>query len=406
MLASIKLFEGERLTKNGYPIKVELFYSNKQRPRKTIGHSLSEFWDAAKSEPFKEHPNYFELLPIVLDYNAKITKINYGNFTFEEAKVILFAGDKKVPKMVDTGFFPFLDVFIRKKETKGESTQKFTDLKSVLKKYTNKQDIQINDITYEWLDAFSMHKLQTGCNQGGLMTYLRAMRTVYKEAQRHTSLNIKPDNPFLGIIKTPITKEVVELTPGQIKLLLKFEPNPSTTQAAYSKMKRNIAVWYFQFLIGGCDYVDVALLKWTDINKDGRIRFKRYKNRNMQNGGVTVNNFLNKKALKIIEDFGTKDNERIFAFIPDPKSVETYRNFRGNVNRSLGIICKQAGVPRVTTKSTRYIFRTYAGEKLIHDLVVMKLQGHTPEGVTYRYQGAISTKVQDKAHKKILKLKI
>lgn len=403
MIATIKLITSQRPSKNGFPVIVELFESPQQRPRKTIGHSFPEFWNEIKSEPFKEHPNFFDLLPVVLDYNAKITKINYGDYSFEDAKAILFGKEKISVKTVDIGFFDFLDAFIKKKETKGESTQKFTDLKSVLKKYTNNTDFKINELTYEWLDAFSMNKLQTGCNQGGLMTYLRAMRTVYKEAQRHTSLKIKPDNPFLGMIKTTVTKEVLELTPGQINLLLNFEAKPSTTEAAHYKMKRNIAVWYFQFLIGGSDYVDIALLKWRDVKED-RIQFKRYKNRNMLNGGVTINNFLNKDARAIIDNFGTKDNERIFSFIPDPKNEESYKNFRNNVNRSLGTICKQVGVPRITTKSTRYIFRTYAGEKLIHDLVVMKLQGHTPEGVTYRYQGSISTKVQDKAHKKIVKM--
>lgn len=405
MLATIKLFDTEKLTKKGYPIKVELFYSNKKRPRKTIGHSLTEYWNAEKSEPRKEHPNYYDLLPVLLDYHAKITKINYGSYTFEEAKGILFGESIAKVKKLDATFFVFLDAFVKKKEIKGESIQRFTNLKSTLKKYTNNEDFKINDITYEWLDDFCINKLQTTrLKQGGLMTYLRAMRTVYKEAQRHSSLHIKPGNPFLGIIKTPVTvKEVVELTPGQVNLLLNFEPKPPTSKAAQKRMKRNIAVWHFQFLIGGCDYVDIALLKWSDI-KEGRIRFKRYKNRNMHNGGVIINNFMNETALHIIENFGTKNNDRIFGFIPDPKNTEAYQSFRGSVNYSLANICKQADVPKVTTKSTRYIFRTYAGEKLIHDLVVMKLQGHTPAGVTYRYQGSISPKVQDKAHRKIIKV--
>ncbi|WP_323028427.1 phage integrase SAM-like domain-containing protein [Gelidibacter japonicus] len=405
MIASIKLFETETVTKKGFPIKVELFYSNKKRRRKTIGHSLPQFWNALKQEPFKEHPSYFDLLPVVLEYHSKIAKINYGNYTFDEAYSILFGDVKIKPKTdpIDIGFLSFLDTFIQKKETKGESIKKFTELKSVLNAYTGNKDFPINDLTYEWLDDFSMQKLQTGCGQGGLMTYLRAMRTVYKEAQRRTSLKVKADNPFLGIIKTTVTKQMVELSPDQINELLNFKPDPSTTDDSAYKMKRNIAVWHFQFLIGGCDYVDIALLKWSDI-KDKRIHFKRHKNRNMQNGGVTVNNFLTKTAREVIETYGNKKTDRIFSFIPDPSTGDVYHNFRGNINRSLSLICKQANVPRVTTKSTRYIFRTYAGEKLIHDLIIMKLQGHTPEGVTYRYQGSISPKVQDKAHKKIVKV--
>ena len=50
----------------------------------------------------------------------------------------------------------------------------------------------------------------------------------------------------------------------------------------------------------------------------------------------------------------------------------------------------------------RYIFRTYAGELLIHDLIVTKIQGHRPSGVTYGYQGKISFDVQDREHLKII----
>lgn len=405
MIATIKLFEAEKLTKKGYPIKVELFYSNKKRPRKTIGHSLPQFWNTLKQIPFKEHPNYYDLLPVVLDCHAKVAKINYGNYTFEEAYNILFVDKMNRPKneTKEVGFISFLNDFIEKKETKGESIQKFIDLKSVLNTYTDNKDFQINDITYEWLDDFSLQKLQTGCGQGGLMTYLRAMRTVYKEAQRRTSLKIKTDNPFIGTIKATTTKQVVELSPDQINSFLNFKCKPSTTENSEYKMKRNIAVWYFQFLIGGCDYVDIALLKWRDV-KDKRIQFKRHKNRNMQNGGVVVSNYLFKEARQIIENYGNKNAERIFDFIPDPNDAINYKNFRNNINRSLSAVAKHTNVPKVTTKSTRYIFRTYAGEKLIHDLIIMKLQGHTPEGVTYRYQGAISPKVQDKAHKKIINM--
>lgn len=404
MIATLKLITSQRQGKNGYPIIVELFDTLKNRPRKTIGHSLPQFWNEQKSIPFKEHPNYYGLLPIVLEYKSKITKINYGDYDFDAAYNILFGETADRPKISKAlGFISFLDMFISNKTTKNESIQKFIDLKSVLNTYTSNADFPINDITYEWLNDFSLQKLSTGCGQGGLMTYLRAMRTVYKEAQRRTSLKVNPGNPFSGIIKTTPTKQVIELTPVQINAFLNFECKPSTTEASAFKMKRNVAVWYFQFLIGGCDYVDIALLKWNGL-KDKRIQFKRYKNRNMQNGGVTVNNYLNNQARAIIDLYGDKKTERIFSFIPDPVNAgDSYKNFRGNVNRSLATIAKQTNVPKVTTKSTRYIFRTYAGELLIHDLIIMKLQGHTPEGVTYRYQGSISTKVQDKAHKKIIK---
>ena len=70
--------------------------------------------------------------------------------------------------------------------------------------------------------------------------------------------------------------------------------------------------------------------------------------------------------------------------------------------RSLERIAKSAGIPHVTLKSPRFIFRTMAGELLIHDILVAKIMGHKLEGITYRYQSSISKKVQDQAHLKII----
>lgn len=99
-----------------------------------------------------------------------------------------------------------------------------------------------------------------------------------------------------------------------------------------------------------------------------------------------------------------KKSDRVFSFIPDPeKDRVKYSYFIRAVNRSLSKISETLELKEnISTRSVRYIFRTTAGELLIHDLIVMKLQGHTPEGVTYSYQGIIPKEKIDEMHKKII----
>ncbi|MGE5944083.1 MAG: phage integrase SAM-like domain-containing protein [Flavobacteriales bacterium] len=394
-----------KTTKNGHPIYVELFISAKNRPRKIIGYSQLHFWDAENNNLLKQHPEYHLLLPKILDYKAKCIKIDYGDYSPEEAKNILFdIKDASNDESKQAMFLDFFDIRIKEKKAKGESHESYSDVKKIILKYIDpKTDIPINAITYEWLNAFILYAISTTrCEMGGAMSYLRTMRAVYKEAQRRTSLKVKQDNPFLGIMKTPTPKAVIEITPNQLKLDTEYKSNTTNKKSA-AVSERNFKLLLFQFYIGGHDLADVALLKWKQI-KNNRVVFRRYKNRNKTNGGPLVDNKLFAEALNIIEAYGNKETDRVFSFIPSPiKNQKEYSYFRRTYNRSLEAISKNKNLPEyLKSKSTRYLFRTYSGELLIHNLIVMKLQGHTPEGITYNYQGSISYQVMDDAHRKII----
>lgn len=403
MRASIKYLSSQRESSNGFPICVELIY-HKKRLRKTIGNSFPQFWDDEHKQPFKEHPAYYDLASTLLYYKSKIHKVNFGRITFEEAKAILFEGDVESKAFKDIGIIEFFKIRINEKILKKESYRAYAGVQQVLEKYLSR-DIPINEITYEWLNAFVLHKLRTGCKEGGVMSYLRTMRAVYKEAQRRTSLRIKQDNPFTGIIKSTTTKPVIKLSCEELHTLHTFVPKKFTSIKTRERIKQVIDVFLFQFYIGGHDYVDIASLTWENVKND-RIKFQRYKLRNKKNGGPIIDNLLSPEALQIIEAHGTKNEERIFSFIPNPKThPKDYQFYQKNINRTLKLVSESLEFRNIMkTKSPRYIFRTYAGELLIHDLIIMKLQGHTPQGVTFNYQGAISYKVIDESHIKILNI--
>lgn len=73
----------------------------------------------------------------------------------------------------------------------------FIEIKKYVKDYII-EDEPINNIDYEWINGFKLFKKNAPV---GINSYLKAIRAVYKEAQRRPSLNVKSDNPFLGTIK-------------------------------------------------------------------------------------------------------------------------------------------------------------------------------------------------------------
>lgn len=393
MRASIKTLKN----KNGeLDIFVELFLDNKNRPRKKIGSTHPRHWDNENKEIFNTHPFYKLLFPTIKLYHSRIAQVNFGDYSFEAAKKILFTGDENHQE----DFLQFYKKFISERKLLGQNIAMFELVYSELVKFSG-DSIPFSSINYEWLQKFIIYKKGLGTGTAGVNTYLRTIKSVYREAQRRTSLGVPPGNPFDGLIKNVAPKPRPLITPEHLREIFNFTPLPSTTHHNQKIMLRNIAMFRFQLLIGGHDYADIASLKWENI-QGGRLVFKRFKNRNKNYGGEEISNIIVPEAQAIINKYGTKNKDRIFGFIPEPGNYDKYRQYCRGIARSLERIAKSAGIPHVTLKSPRFIFRTMAGELLIHDILVAKIMGHKLEGITYRYQSSISKKVQDQAHLKII----
>ena len=405
--------------KQGYPIKIRI--TNKGTKYIPLGlYSMAEDWD--DGNVIGSHPDYRKL-------NNKITKrklqllqeIEYCNdneLDLDQSVVVIENGiqdnkdteiyvlKQKIARLErhsKIGLLEFFDVRIREKIKVGESVSHYINVKNIVKNFSV-DDINMNQVTYEWLNSFVLHQLSGRCNRAGVNSYLETIRAVYKEAQRRGSLMVKQDNPFIGHIKPAVKRPIIKIDSQDLQKLISFNPEKSPTRIAAYKQKRNVALWLFQFYIGGHDYVDIALLKWSDI-KEGRVRFKRYKNRNKPDGGMMADNRLFREAREIISAYGTPKNRRIFGFIPDPVNFpKKYIHYRKNVNRSLRIICEKLDIDNpVKTKSPRYVFRTRAGELKINDFTVMQIQAHKAVGITFNYQLALPYRVIDKAHRKIIR---
>ncbi len=405
MKASINLLTKQRVTSKGYPIVVKLFYNSQNKPSKNIGHSFEEDWDFQEKKTRVTHPEHFELLPKILNYHAKIIKINNNNYSFDDARSLLF-GPIVQKSNNNTKFISFFDVFIKELKAKNKSTRMHEQVRNILYNYLDGKDIEINDVTYEWLNKFMIDKIKPGTNGSGVMTYLSKMRTVFKEAQRRESLKVKSINPFSGLIETvPRKKDVIDIEPEELKKLFNYQPKKGTSKKNNLVTQRNIELLLLQFYLGGIDYADLALLEWSKM-KNKRIKFKRYKNRSKKSYYVTADNMITPEALAIIEKYGTKDSDRIFSFIPNPfpEGNDDYPNNRRTFNKSIAKVCENLKIPKMSSKSMRYVFRTFAGNLFIHDLIVMNLQAHKSESVSHRYQGKIPNDIKDKEHQKIIDL--
>lgn len=415
------ILDKRRKAKNGYPVKIRIYDSRAAKGNTKSRHyvNLNIYQDREelqltanlKRREFDLYEQVKYCNENFLNLTESISIISNGipidNIDIEiqvlEKRLELLKKQKRTVKEV--GLIEFGNILIAERKVMSKPTRSHELTLLRVSQYIATDDIPLNSITKEWINNFDLYGKSRGLKDTSIYTYISLIKAIYKEAQTRESLNIKPDNPFLKLRVFKKEKKASELSLENLKSLIGVK---QTDVRKGDKFKTvTIAnLLLFQFAIGGHDLIDMAVLEWSNI-KDGRIKFKRYKNRYKPSEGEEVDNKLNDFAIEFLNTYGDKTSNRIFSFIPDPrKDDDLYRKYQVSLNTNtylkLTRIIKTDN--KITTKSTRYLFRTSAGNLLINDLVIMKLQGHAPKGVTFGYQGSLNYEVQDREHQKILDL--
>ncbi|MEL4307387.1 phage integrase SAM-like domain-containing protein [Joostella sp. CR20] len=403
MIKATIIVDTRRKTKNGYPIKIRV--RDSERNDKIIPlYTYSQTKKLKQTATIIErNANLIKELKYCndnkLDFETSLRVIE-GGVTEETEIIVLKHKLERLEQSNSVDWIKFIKQIAEEKRLEGKSTQAYEDIIREFKPFQVMKPLRLSDITFEWVSKFIVYKRRTGCNDGGLSYYLRTSSIVWNQAKKRKKT--KEDNPFVGHgIKRSKGKELDTYTPEDIKKLFGYESMYTPKNQMY-KVTRNIEIFLFQIAIGGHDYADIANLKWTNIHKD-RIKFKRFKQRNKNVSNPLVDNKLSEFALSIIDKYGDKESERIFSFIPNPETKK-YTMYRSRVGKSLNTVSKKLGIGALATKTPRYIFRTFAGQLLLSDLIIMNIQGHVPEGTTFGYQGNIPYEVQDKEHDKVLDL--
>ncbi|SFW11326.1 hypothetical protein SAMN02927921_00006 [Sinomicrobium oceani] len=413
MISAEIILDTRYKTKRGYPVKIRVHETGK--PHRYVLLNVYQNRKKLKVDPFllTRGRNLEDEVKYCNDRNfgidASIEVISNGIGLAKEREIFMLQQRiNELKKDSGIGIMEFFDTFISEYKDKGLSVHNYESTKNQIQKFLGPgEDMPINSIDYEWLHRFILSKKKQAnkdnkTNSAGINRYLSDLRTVYFEAQRRASLGINSGNPFEGLIEKSGRRNIKLPSLGQVRKLFSFERPKFTRREHVPVMQKKIDLFLFQIAIGGHYLSELAILKWEDI-KDGRVQFHRYKNRTKRGGGEYVDNKLSGFALWVIDKHGTPSDERVFSFIPHPDERPTsYATFRRGYLRTLESVSKSLEIPKLKIVTPRYLFRSIAGELLISDIIVMQLQGHSPTGVTHRYQQKIPYPVLDREHEKIL----
>jgi site-specific recombinase XerD len=374
MAAQITIYHDTRRKKdnNLFPVKFRVWDSLVKRAKLyplNIDLSIKDFnqtWDTQK--PRTEYRERRKTLDALLTKANKVAD-KMEHFTFEEFERKLYRKSSDGTNVIWQ--YNSLIKEKRKNEDVGTADNYQASINSLIrfleyKKVKNLNELSFSTITKDWLKEYELymvnHKQRSFTTVG---IYLRPLRAIFNTAIAEGEIQ-KEIYPF-GKRQYQIP------APKGTKKALSNEQLKSLYEAACETPERQKAkdFWFFSYACNGMNTKDIALLKYSDIEKDS-FTFYRAKTLNTSRTNLKpIKVYLNDFITGIIELHGNKQNGPngyVFNIISDKMDAREQqikiKNFTSLVNKHIKKICKSINLPTdVTTYWARHSFATNSVRK-------------------------------------------
>ncbi len=394
MKATVRIYITEKLTKKGFPIKLEITNLGK-RKRKNIAFSFSRDWDFANELPLKSHPNFIEYYSLIKNIRVLSGSVEFMNMDSIE-RAFYFLLSKK--KQVD--FYVFAEKRIEFMINQGRigNSMAYKSAVKSLKKF--KPELYYNDINANMLEQFKvfLKMKNVKISNSTIRTYLKELRAIYNSCSKLNGLN--NNFPFRGLMSDlPVKnkrRKNVYILKSEFKKI-------RDVKGLSDRFQRVADLVLLRFYLCGLDLVDLYFLKNSQIVND-RLYLSRTK---LGERADVFDVKIFKPAKEIINKYSNESGEYVF---PWRKDRTGYVTFRSNHNRDVSILFKMLKIEvrplseKFTTKSVRHSFATIAKFEMIDVDIIRELMGHERNDIDTIYKDLYPEKVRDDAHFKIITL--
>jgi integrase len=259
-----------RVTKNGRTTSVSLGV-----------HVYEHDWDEQKRQVRKSHPNARLLNHRILEvYNQLEAKILQSDGADTVSAIARTARPEEPASPVAT-FFDYGFTWVERLNKAGRigNARAYENTLKRLISYLGHNRLQFEEITFDFLEDFQANMLNKGVRLNTISFYLRTVRTIFNKAIK-AKLVDRSSYPFEDfLIKHEATAKRA-VGKEYIQMIASADLAPHTTSWHY----RNYFLLSFHFI--GMSFVDLAYLKWSDI-QDGRIMYQRRKTGKIYNIKIT-----------------------------------------------------------------------------------------------------------------------
>lgn len=396
-MASVKILleKGREYKKGGYPLVVQVLHKRCKRVI-YLGYGIKEnLFDYAKEQVIYSPEGVFTVKE-VRNINSKAKEIKneiLQKITYLEQKHESYTL-KDIFYQFQTGqkmkyLYAFFEYEINKLNEYGKigTAKSYQWTLNSIKKHLGDKDILFANITAGVIRDYR-DKLKGGkISENTVNFYLHNLHAVYNKALGK-GIKCSPSNPFQFLHIKPQKTVKRALTGREIKQIseldLKNDP------------KRDIArdIFMFSFYTRGMSFIDIILLKHTDI-QNGTITYRRSKTGQLLQ--VKVTSQINEIIKKYISD-----SIYVFGLVEGKEADEIYKSYKNaytRINRNLKKIAERLSLGiTLTTYVAKHSWATIAKLKGISIATISEGLGHTSGATTAIYLKELDQSIINEAN--------
>ena len=396
-MTSVKILldKGREYKNGGYPLVVQVLHKRCKRAI-YLGYGVKEdFFDRAKERVIYSPKGTFTLRE-VRKINAKaqevkheiLQRINYLEQKNEEYTVQDIFHQFRVEQKMKY-LYVFFEHEIRKLDEYGQigTAKSYRWTLNSIKKHSGEKDILFAHITPGVIQDYR-DKLRSGrISENTVNYYLHNFHAVYNKALGK-GIRCAPSDPFKSLHIKPQKTAKRALTEKEIKQIAELDlDNKPGLELAKD-------IFMFSFYTRGMSFIDIILLKRTDIEND-TITYRRSK----------TGQLLQVKVTAQISDIMTKylsDSIYIFGLVEGGTPAERYKSYKNSymrINRNLKKVAERLSLNiKLTTYVAKHSWATIAKQKGVPVAVISEGLGHTSGATTLIYLKELDQSVINEAN--------
>jgi len=403
--AKVVLFRHNILKNGEHPIYLRIIKDRKSCYIKTGASCSKELWDDDLNLPKKKHPYYKELIVLIGKKKLDADKLLLG----AEADTQDYSADefsKKLRRPVQQrtqviGYFNTVINRLEKSSRIGTANILKSTRNSLSKFIKGKDDFDFNEINNSFLTRYEEWFMARGVLPNSIFVMMRTLKTVINYAKKDEIVPTQYD-PFKEFSFTKfrrIRTKKRALSKDQIQKIAAVELE------AGSRLFHAKNYFLFSFYNRGINFVDMAHLKWTDI-QDKHLKYSRKKTNEdfvigMLEPSIEILNYYRMLNEGINSSF-------VFPILNEkystPKTIDNRLDrMLKLVNADLKEIGAMCGIPeKLTTYVARHSYATILKKSGIATAIISEALGHQSEKTTRIYLDSFENQVLDEASKVIL----
>lgn len=318
------------------------------------------------------------------DFSRPTISANEFDFSQYEKRFSIFQEDHSNPNSISSIFFSYIKRLIEQQRI--GTALSYHDAYNSFKKFRG--NILFTDITVGYLHQYEHYMLQKGTSKTTIGIKVRALRTMFNEANETGVIQKDKCYPFgRRKYQIPAGRNIKKaLERDQIKLIYYYDPeNPNDKKAK--------DFWLFCYFGNGMNPKDTAYLKFKDIQGDFLVFTRAKTEYTTRTDPKPISVYINDDMRRIIDQWGNKQNKPdnyIFPIIDvglNPlqqyKRVTAFTRF---INDRMIEIGKKLGLAKKpTTIVSRHSFSTQLKRAGVSTEFIQDALGHMDKKTTENY---------------------